>query len=388
MALLRPFSESQMIFLDNHSTTPCDPRVLEKMLPFFCDSYGNASSAHVAGLAAHRAVVEARSSVAELIGARADEIVFTGGATESINLALKSCLRPGSHLVTLATEHRAVLDTSRYLAASGIEVTVLPVDSEGLVQPEEVANALKSNTVLVSVMHANNEIGVLQPIGAISSVCRDAGVLFHTDASQSLGKVPVDVDADGVDLLSGTAHKFYGPKGTGFLYVRRRHAGKLRSSPQMHGGGHEGGARSGTLNVPGIVGLGEAARISRVEMIDDGLRIGELSRSLLGDLMRSLPGIRLNGHRTMRLPGNLNVAIPGVSAQALAEYLDGLCLSTGSACSSQSVEPSHVLLALGLSEQEAYSSIRIGIGRFNQPDDIAEAVRRITEAVHNLRAIV
>ncbi len=377
-----------MIYLDNHATTKCDPRVLSKMLPFFEEDYGNASSSHAAGVTAHNAVSVARRQVAGLIGSHSDEIVFTSGATESVNLALKAFTRPGSHVISVITEHRAVLDSLEYLAGNEVEVTLLPVAGDGLLSPDDVRRRLKPNTTLVSVMYANNEIGVLQPIAEIGLMCRNAGVTFHTDASQALGKVPVNVESDAIDLLSGTAHKIYGPKGVGFLFVRRRAPGRANTKAQMHGGGHEAGLRSGTLNVPGIVGLGLACSIAQRQMIEDGLCAQELRLRLLNNLRAGIPDIILNGSEAKRLPGNLNLTIPGIDAQALLEFLPNLCLSVGSACSSLRIEPSHVLRALGLSESDAYSSIRIGIGRFNSTSEVESASDWIIDAVQDLKTII
>jgi cysteine desulfurase len=358
-----------MIYLDNHSTTPVDPRVLEAMLPYFTQRFGNAHSVHHAyGWDAKKAVDEAREKIAALIHARPDEIVFTSGATEADNLAIQG------RVVTVATEHRAVLDKARTL-----EHTIVPVDRDGLVDPDEIRKAVDDRTQVVSVMIANNEIGVLQPVGEIGKICRERGVLFHSDGAQAVGKVPVDVEAMNLDLLSISAHKIYGPKGVGALYVRKRPR-RVRLQPLLHGGGHEDGLRSGTLPVPLIVGFGRAA-----ELADDPARIRALRDRLWKGISENLDQVRLNGHAEKRLPGNLNVAFAHVNADRLLRSMDEVAASTAAACSSAKIEPSHVLAAIGLPEPLAYGSVRFGIGRFNTQEEIDRTVELLVKWVRRLR---
>ena len=379
------------VYLDHHATTPVDPRVLEAMLPYFGPRFGNAASrSHRFGWEAEKAVEHARRRIAELAGAAPREIVFTSGATESINLALKgameACRGCGNHLITMATEHRAVLDTARRLERSGCELTVLPCGSDGLLDLDLLQRAIRPETVLVSIMHANNEIGVVQPVSAIGAICRSRGVLFHCDAAQSFGKIPLNVADDQIDLLSLSAHKLYGPKGVGALLIRRQR-GAVPITAQMDGGGHEFGFRSGTLNVPGIVGFGEACAIAAAEMPDEAEIARALRERLWRQLASALDRIRINGSMEHRLPGNLNISFAGIDAEALLMSLPEMALSTGSACSSASVEPSHVLRALGLTPAEARSSVRFGIGRFNTQEEIDYAATRIIAAVNNLRSL-
>jgi cysteine desulfurase len=379
------------IYLDHHATTPVDPRVLEAMLPFFGEEYGNPSSqSHVFGWRAEAAVEDARERLARAIGA-ADprEIVFTSGTTESDNLALKGVARAGrrrgDHVVTVATEHPAVLDACQALEREGFRVTRLPVDGQGLVDPDAVARAIDARTLLVSVMAANSEIGVLQPLDAIAPVCRARGVPLHSDAAQAVGKIPLDVGALGVDLLSFCAHKLYGPKGVGALYVRRERP-RVALEPLLHGGGHELGRRSGTLPVPLIVGFAKAVELCLAQLPDEASRIARLRDELWSRLERELPDLRLNGHPSRRLPGNLNVCFSGIEADALLVSLRDVALSTGSACASGSGEPSHVLRALGLSDELARSAVRFGIGRANDPEQLAWVGERVVERVRALRA--
>ncbi len=379
------------VYLDNHATTPVDPRVLEAMLPFFGPKFGNAASrTHSFGWEAEKAVEMARRRVAELAGASAREIVFTSGATESDNLAIKgvmeACRAKRNHLVTVATEHPAVLDTVRHLEKLGCQATLLPVDKDGLVDPASVGAAIRPETVLVSVMTANNEIGVLQPVREIGALCRERGVFFHCDAAQAFGKIPIDVEADHIDLMSLSAHKLYGPKGIGALYVRRR-APRVALAAQMDGGGHESGYRSGTLNVPAIVGFGEACAIARREMAEEAVRTAELRDRLLAQLEAALDGVEVNGSRTRRTPGNLNVSFPGVEGDTLLLSLPDLALSTGSACSSATAHTSHVLKALGVGPWRERSAVRFGIGRFSTAGEIDYAAARVVEAVRKLRAL-
>jgi cysteine desulfurase len=370
------------IYLDYHATTPVDPRVLEAMLPYFGVKFGNAASrAHSFGWEAEKAVELARRRVAELAGCAAREIVFTSGATESDNLALKGAMatRPGGHVITMATEHKAVLDTARALERSGCAVTVLPPEPDGLLDLNRLRDAFRPETALVSVMFANNEIGVVQPVREIGALCRERGVWFHCDAAQGFGKLPVHVDADHIDLMSLSAHKMYGPKGVGALYVRRRNP-RVTLAAQMDGGGHEFGMRSGTLNVPGIVGFGEACALCAAGMGEEAARVGALRDRLKAALESAIPGAAVNGSMERRLPGNLNLRFPGVNAEALLMAVPEIALSTGSACSSATAEPSHVLRALGIGEA-AHSSVRFGLGRFTTVEEVDAAASRIAEAV-------
>jgi cysteine desulfurase len=376
-------------YFDGHATTPCDARVVAAMLPYFTERFGNASSAqHPFGWAAREAVEHARGQVAALVGARPRDIVFTSGATEANNLAIAGVVRAlrdcGRHVVTLATEHTAVLDVCAALEADGVDVTRLGVDAGGLVDPSVVASAIRADTVLVSVMAANNEIGVLQPIAAIGALTRARGIAFHVDAAQAAGKVALDVEAIGVDLLSLSAHKFYGPKGVGALYVRRR--GPVADLPPLHhGGGHERGLRSGTLNVPGIVGCGAAAEIARASMAGDAATLGTLRDRLLAGLQARLDGIHLNGAASPRLPHNLNVRVDRVNGRELLMGLSDLSLSSGAACCTASAEPSHVLKAIGLSDEAARASLRFGLIRGTTEADVDAAIMTIAGVVTALR---
>ena len=377
------------VYFDGHATTPCDPRVVAAMLPYFTERFGNASSAqHPFGWAAREAVEHARGEVAALIGARPRDIVFTSGATESNNLAIHGAARVlrerGRHVVTVATEHTAVLDVCAALEHDGCEITRLGVDAGGLVDPGAVEAVLRADTVLVSVMAANNEIGVLQPVAAIGALARARGIAFHCDAAQAAGKVPVDVEAIEADLLSLSAHKFYGPKGVGALYVRRR--GPVADLPPLHhGGGHERGMRSGTLNVPGIVGCGAAAAIARAEMAGDAATLGALRDRLCTGLQARIPGVHVNGAREPRLPHNLNVRIDGVDGRQLLMGLSDLSLSSGAACCTAAAEPSHVLRAIGLSDDAARASLRFGLIRGTSADDVDRAVALVAGVVETLR---
>jgi cysteine desulfurase len=377
------------LYFDGHATTPCDPRVVAAMLPYFTERFGNASSAqHPFGWAAREAVEEARGQVAALIGARPRDIVFTSGATESNNLAIHGAVRAlrdrGRHVVTVATEHTAVLDVCAALEADGLEVTRVGVDAGGLVRVADVEAALRPGTVLVSVMAANNEIGVLQPIAEIGALARARGIAFHTDAAQAAGKVPIDVEAIGADLLSLTAHKLYGPKGIGALYVRRR--GPVSDLPPLHhGGGHERGLRSGTLNVPGIVGFGAAAALARASMADDATTLGALRDRLLNGLQARIDGVHLNGAAAPRLPHSLNVRIDRAEGRRLLLGLSDLSLSSGAACCTASAEPSHVLKAIGLSDDAARASLRWGLIRGTTGADVDRAVDTVAGVVEALR---
>jgi cysteine desulfurase len=377
-----------MIYLDNQATTRCDPRVLSAMLPLFAEEYGNPASAeHAMGRAAEAAVEAARENVAALIGASPAEIAFTSGATESNNLAIKGAARhalrqgdPRRRIVTTATEHKCVLQSVADLADEGFEPVVLPVGRDGLVDHDRLREALRAPTLLVSVMAANNETGVLQDISALGAIAREAGALFHTDAAQAAGKVPVDVGC--VDLLSVSAHKLYGPKGVGALYVRRRP--RVRLSPLFSGGGQERGLRSGTLPVALLAGFGAACRIAVAEMAADADRAAAIRSAMLSRLSDALPGLRVNGAGAPRLPGSLNIALPGASASAVIEACPELCVSTGSACSSAAVEPSYVLRAMGLSDAEARRCLRIGIGRFTSRAEADAAATSLAAAALKL----
>jgi cysteine desulfurase len=379
------------IFMDNNSTTRVDPRVVEAMLPFFTEHYGNAASRHHSfGWEAKEAVDRAREQVAGLIGAEAREIIFTSGATESNNLALRGVAgmyrSKGNHLITVVTEHKAVLDPCKRLQREGFDVTFLPVDRFGRVTPEQVAAAITDKTILVSVMAANNEIGTLQPIEEIGRLCKERGVLFHTDAAQAAGKIPLDVEAMGSDLLSLSAHKIYGPKGVGGLYVRRREP-RVRLEPIMDGGGHEGGLRSGTLPVPLVVGFGKACELCRQEMTGEAERQRGLRERLRGGIMDRLSDVFLNGHPTERLPGTLNLSFAYVKGDALMMGLKNVAISSGSACTSASLEPSYVLKALGVDDELAHSSIRFGLGRFNTEEEVDYVIDEVVRTVQRLREI-
>jgi cysteine desulfurase len=377
------------IYMDNHATTPLDPRVLEAMMPYFTDRFGNAASRnHSFGWQAEEAVEVARKQVAELIGATAKEIVFTSGATESDNLAIKGAAHmyreKGNHLVTVVTEHKAVIDTCKHLEKDGFEVTYLPVGREGGLDLDRLRAAITGRTILVSVMAANNEVGVLQPIADIGRIARERGVLFHTDAVQVAGKLPFDVNASNVDMASLSAHKMYGPKGVGALYVRRRNP-RVLLTPIIDGGGHERGMRSGTLNVPGIVGFGKAAALCREELMVESARLTALRDRLYGGLRRNLPEIFVNGSMTERLPGNLNVSFAYVEGESLLMGINDVAVSSGSACTSATLEPSYVLKALGVGDELAHSSIRFGLGRFNTEEEVDFVVEKLSAVVARLR---
>ena len=378
------------VYLDFHATTPVDPRVLEAMLPYFSEQFGNAASKqHAFGWDAQKAVDRARGQVAALIGASASEIVFTSGASESNNLAIKGIVRArrdrGDHIITALTEHKSVLDSFKTLEKEGCRVTRLAVDSRGFIELDELRASITDRTILVSIMAANNEIGVLQPLAEIGAIARERGVVFHTDAAQAAGKVPIDVAASGIDLLSLTAHKYYGPKGAGALYVRRCKP-KLELQCQIDGGGHENGFRSGTLNVPGIVGLGLAAELCRKEMPSESARLSAMRDRLFHGLQENVDGVRLNGPSgECRLPHNLHVSFDDIEGEALLMALGELAVSTGSACSSGSQAPSHVLQAIGAVGDRAGASIRFGLGRTTTDADIDFAIDRVTTVVRALR---
>ena len=374
------------IYLDNQATTPCDPRVVTAMLPYFSEAFGNPHSAeHALGREAEAAVERARAEVAALIGASPREIIFTPGATESNNLAIKGAARfaarmgsPKRRVITVATEHKCVLEATRDLAEEGFEPVFLPVAPDGRLDPAALGAALATPTLLVSVMAANNETGVLHDIAALATLARNCGALFHTDAAQAAGKIPLDVAAQGIDLLSISGHKLYGPKGIGALYVR--HRPRVRLAPLISGGGQERGLRSGTLPAPLIVGFGEACRIARAEMAAETARLAALRDRLLARLRAAIPGIALNGSREHRLAGNLNLAFPGARAETLLADIPDLCLSTGSACSSAAIEPSYVLRAMGIAPEIAAASLRIGIGRFTSAAEIDTAAEMLIAA--------
>ncbi|HET9402018.1 MAG TPA: IscS subfamily cysteine desulfurase [Candidatus Acidoferrales bacterium] len=379
------------IYLDNHATTPLDQRVLDAMLPYLTEKFGNAASRnHSFGWAAEEAVEEARAQAAGLINASPKEIVFTSGATESNNLAIKGVAEAnrakGNHIITQTTEHKAVLDTCKRLEKDGIEVTYLPVQEDGRVDLGKLQRAITPKTILISVMYANNETGVVQPIGKIGQIAKQSNIVFHVDAAQAAGKIPVDVQADRIDLLAISAHKIYGPKGTGALYVRSKNP-RVEISALIDGGGHERGMRSGTLNVPGIVGLGAACEICRKEMTRESEQVRALRERLRLDLEKNLDGIQINGSMEHRLPNNLNVSFSGVDGESLMMGINDIAVSSGSACTSANVEPSYVLKALGVSDELAHSSIRFGIGRFNTEEEIDYAVGRVREVVTRLREL-
>jgi cysteine desulfurase len=377
------------IYMDNHATTPMDPRVLEAMLPYFNQIFGNAASRnHQFGWEAESAVDKAREQVAKLIGCTAKEIIFTSGATESNNLAIKGIAEmyreKGNHIITQVTEHKAVLDTCKKLERMGYEVTYLPVETDGLVSVEKLAAAITPRTILVTIMYANNEIGVIQPIKEIGKLCHEKGILFHTDGVQAVGKIPVNVQTDNIDVLSLTAHKIYGPKGVGALYVRRRNP-RVQITEQINGGGHERGMRSGTLNVPGIVGLGKACEIAGEEMVSETARLKELRDYLKQKFENALDYIHVNGNMDHHLPGNLNMSFVHVEGESLLMGINDIAVSSGSACTSATLEPSYVLKALGLGDDVAHSSIRFGLGRFNNKAEVDYVSDKVISVVQHLR---
>ncbi|MBW4464058.1 MAG: cysteine desulfurase [Pegethrix bostrychoides GSE-TBD4-15B] len=376
------------IYLDCHATTPLDPLVLEAMLPYFTEQFGNPASAHQYGWEAEAALEQARRSIASAIQAESAEILFTSGATEANNLAIKGVaeayLAKGRHLITVATEHSAVLDPCRYLQTMGFEVTILPVQPDGLIDLDQLTAALRPDTVLVSVMAANNEMGVIQPLAAIGKICRSADVLLHTDAAQAIGKIPLDVKAMQIDLMSLTAHKLYGPKGIGALYVRRR-SPRVQLAAQLHGGAQERGLRAGTLYPPQIVGFAKAVELGLANLETEAARTIAL-RDQLWQRLQVLDGVHLNGHPSQRLPGNLNVSFEGISGQALLLGLQPVvAVSSGSACSSTRTQPSHVLTALGRAPELAYASIRFGIGRLNTAAELEQVATATLDTVRALR---
>ena len=379
------------IYMDNHATTRVDPRVLEAMLPYFSDNFGNAASRnHEFGWVAEQAVEQAREQIAKLIGATAKEIIFTSGATESDNLAIKGVAEmyreKGDHIITQATEHKAVLDTCKWLEKHGFRVTYLPVQKDGRIDLEDLKRAIDAKTILVSIMHANNEIGVLQPVREIGQLCHERGVLFHTDAVQSVGKVPFNVIEDHIDLASISAHKIYGPKGVGALYVRRKNP-RVQLVAQIDGGGHERGMRSGTLNVTGIVGFGKACEIAMRELSEETAKLTYLRDRLKQQILSNLDEVYVNGSMEHRVPGNLNISFAYVEGESLLMGINDIAVSSGSACTSATLEPSYVLKALGTGDDLAHSSIRFGIGRFNTQAEVDYVAKRVVETVKRLREL-
>jgi cysteine desulfurase len=383
------------LYMDNHATTPLDRRALDAMMPYFAGKFGNAASRnHAFGWEAEEAVENARAQIAKLINCTAKEIIFTSGATESNNLAIKGIAEmyreKGNHIITQVTEHKAVLDTCKKLEKMGYRVTYLPVQADGLIDLEDLKRAIvtegSDKTILVTIMYANNEIGVIQPIRDIGKICHEKGVFFHTDAVQAVGKIPVDVQADNIDVLSLSAHKIYGPKGVGALYVRRRNP-RVQITEQINGGGHERGMRSGTLNVPGIVGLGKACEIAGAEMESESKRLMELRDYLRNKLESNLDYVQVNGNMERHLPGNLNMSFVYVEGESLLMGINDIAVSSGSACTSATLEPSYVLKALGLGDEIAHSSIRFGLGRFNTKTEVDYVADKLIEVVQKLREL-
>jgi len=379
------------IYMDYHATTPLDPRVLDAMMPYLTTKFGNAASRnHSFGWEAEEAVETARKQIADLIGANAKEIIFTSGATESNNLALKGVAEMyaerGNHIITAATEHKAILDTCKRLEKHGCRVTYLPVTASGLIDLDMLRESITDKTILVSIMYANNEIGVIQPVAEIGKICKQKGVLFHCDGVQAVGKVPVNVIQDNIDLLSLSGHKIYGPKGVGALYVRRRNP-RVQVTAQMDGGGHERGMRSGTLNVPGIAGLGEACALCRKEMAEESARLGALRDKLKDRLAASLDEVYINGTMESRLPNNLNISFAFVEGESLLMGISDIAVSSGSACTSATLEPSYVLKALGAGDDIAHSSIRFGLGRFTTEEEVDYVADKVIDVVRKLREL-
>jgi len=378
----------KQIYLDNQATTPLDPEVFSAMSPWFTEKFGNASSRnHTYGWEAEEAVEIARESVAAIIGSLPKEIIFTSGATEANNIALqgvaKNYQNQGRHIITLKTEHKAVMDVCQHLSKDGFDITYLPVDKDGILNVNKFEDAIRDDTILASVMHVNNEIGVIQPIKELGAICKNKNVIFHVDAAQSVGKIPLNVDDMGIDLLSISAHKIYGPKGIGGLYIRRKDP-RVQLQPIMFGGGHERGIRSGTLPVPNIVGMGRACDLAADVMNEENLKITTLRDALLQGIRDKNPNALVNGSMEYRVAGNLNMSFPGVNNEAIIAAIPEIAISSGSACTTSTMEPSHVLLALGMSKEEAYSSLRFGIGRFNTEQDIHIAVKSINGCMKKL----
>ena len=382
---------NQPVYMDNQATTPVDPRVLDAMLPYFGESFGNAASRnHKFGWEAEEAVDRARAQVAALINASPKEIVFTSGATESDNLALKGVAemysQKGNHIITCVTEHKAIIDSAKHLEKNGVEVTFLPVGTDGLIDLDDLTKAITDKTILISIMTVNNEVGVIQDVREIGRIAREHGVLFHTDAVQAVGKIPFDVQDLNVDIASMSAHKMYGPKGVGAIYVRRRNP-RVLLSPIIDGGGHERGMRSGTLNVPGIVGFGKAAELAREELEEESARILRLRERLRTRLEENLDEVFINGDLNRRVPGNLNMSFAFVEGESLLMGLDDIAVSSGSACTSASLEPSYVLKSMGVGEELAHTSIRFGIGRFNTEEQVDYVADKVTHTVRRLREL-
>jgi cysteine desulfurase len=379
------------VYFDNHATTPVDPRVVDAMLPYFTEKFGNAASRnHEFGWKAEEAVENARGQIAKLINATPKEIVFTSGATESTNLAIKGVAEmyreKGNHIITQVTEHKATLDTCKRLEKYGYEVTYLPVEKDGRINLDELRRAITPKTILISIMYANNEIGVVQPIAEIGKIAKEKGVFFHVDAVQAVGKIPVDVQKDGVDLMSISGHKIYGPKGVGALYVRRKNP-RVQLAAIIDGGGHERGMRSGTLNVPGIVGLGKACELCQNEMAEEAAKLGRLRDRLKESIMSRLDETYINGSMTHRLPHNINISFAYVEGESLLMGINDVAVSSGSACTSATLEPSYVLKALGVGEDLAHTSIRFGIGRFNTQEEVDYVADRVVDTVTRLREL-
>ena len=378
----------KQIYLDNQATTPLDPEVFSAMSPWFTEKFGNASSRnHTYGWEAEEAVEIARESVAAIIGSLPKEIIFTSGATEANNIALQGAAKnyqnQGRHIITLETEHKAVIDVCQHLSEDGFDITYLPVDKDGMLNVNKFEDAIRDDTIFASVMHVNNEIGVIQPIKELGAICKNKNVIFHVDAAQSVGKIPLNIDDMGIDLLSISAHKFYGPKGVGALYIRRKDP-RVQLQPVMFGGGHERGVRSGTLPVPNIVGMGRACDLAADVMNEENLKITTLRDALLQGIRDKNPNALVNGSMEKRVAGNLNMSFPGVNNEAIIAAIPEIAISSGSACTTSTMEPSHVLLALGMSKEEAYSSLRFGIGRFNTEQDIHIAVKSINSCMKKL----
>jgi cysteine desulfurase len=377
------------IYLDYAATTPTHPEVMRAMLPYFTDSFGNPSSIHSFGQEAREAIEKARNQVAALIGAKSDEVVFTGSGTEADNFAVKGVALSrgdrGNHIITSSIEHHAVLETCKFLEEQGLSVTYLPVDGYGMVDPKDVKKAITNKTILISIMHANNEVGTIEPIAEIGNIATEAEIYFHTDAVQTVGHIPVDVNNLKVNLLSISAHKLYGPKGIGALYIR----GGTRVSPFMHGGSQEGGKRASTENVPAIVGLGKVAEIARQEMVEEAQKLTALRDKLIEGILKDIEHTKLNGHPTKRLPNNVNVSISYVEGEAILLNLDlaGICASTGSACSSSDLEPSHILVAMGLPHLQAHGSLRFSLGKWTTEEDIRQVLDVLPGIVSKLRAM-
>ncbi len=380
---------SKLIYLDHAATTPTHPDVLAAMMPYLTEQYANPSTLYTFGREANVVVEEARAKVASLIGADPSEVYFTSGATESDNWAVIGAAlaheKKGNHIITSAIEHHAVLETCEYLQKRGFELTVIPVDEFGLVDPEAVRNAITDKTILISIMHANNEIGTIEPIAEIGAIAHEKGILFHTDATQSVGKIPIDARAMNVDLLSLSAHKLYGPKGIGALYIRKG----ARIQPYLHGGGQESRKRAGTHNVAGIIGLGKACEIAQTTMAEESARLTELRDWLIERIISTIPSVRLNGHPTKRLPNNVNVSVQGIEGESMILSLDmfGICVSSGSACTSGDLSASHVLLGIGLPHELAHGSLRMTLGRATTREDLEKVVESLTGIVTRLRAM-